>query len=87
MKSAHRKAERPTLSGARDALFRGASEERLTICDELPEGDVETELLRAHRIPPTTAPGGKDLQVTECFSKGRGLVPGALSSPAGSKVT
>lgn len=36
---------------------------------------------------PTTAPGGKDLQVTKCFSKGRGLVPGALSNSSGPKVT
>ena len=47
MKSARRKAERPTLSGARDALFRGAFEDCLAICDALPDDDVETGLLRA----------------------------------------
>ena len=47
MKSAQRKAERPTLSGARDAPFRGAFEECLAICDALPGGNVETELLRS----------------------------------------
>ena len=47
MKSAQRKAERPTLSGAREALFRGAFEDCLAICDALPNNDVETDLLRA----------------------------------------
>ena len=47
MKSAQRKADRPTYSGARDALFRGAFEDCLAICDALPGSDVETDLLRA----------------------------------------
>ena len=41
------KAERPTFSAARDALFRGDFEDCLAFCDALPERNVETDLLRA----------------------------------------
>ncbi len=47
MRSAQPRADRPTFSAAREALFRGAFEDCLAVCDALPERSVETDLLRA----------------------------------------
>ena len=47
MRAAQSKVERPTYSAAREALFRGAFEDCLTLCDALPEHSVESDLLRA----------------------------------------